>query len=80
MFLSQQDLIVEFLCEHSDIIIEIENNVCGKRHMAEMTTWPCIFLLDVFSSSVKLSSFALASKARIILHNSHLCTIFSRKH
>ena len=31
-------------------------------------------LLTVFSFSVKLSSFALASKAKIILHNSHLCT------
>ena len=37
--------------------------------------------LVVFSSSVKLSSFALASKVRTILHYSPLCTIFcSRKY
>ena len=30
--------------------------------------------LAVFSFSVKLSSFALASKVRIILRYSHLCT------
>ena len=30
--------------------------------------------LAVFSFSVKSSSFALASKARIILHYSHFCT------
>ena len=32
--------------------------------------------LAVFSFSVKLSSFALASKARIILHDSYLKLIF----
>ena len=32
--------------------------------------------LAVFSFSVKLSSFALASNARIILHYSHLCAHF----
>ena len=32
--------------------------------------------LAVFSFSEKLSSFALASKARIILHYCHLCTHF----
>ena len=32
--------------------------------------------LAVFSFSVKLSSLALASKVRIVLHYSHLCTHF----
>lgn len=37
--------------------------------------------LAVFSLSVKVSSFALASKIRIILHYSPICVlIFSRKH
>ena len=37
--------------------------------------------LPVFSFSVKLSSFALAIKIRIILHYSPICVlIFSRKH
>ena len=35
--------------------------------------------LAVFSFSVKSSSFALASKARISLHCSHLCTLYSKK-
>ena len=36
--------------------------------------------LAVFSFSVKLGSFSLASKARMILHYSYLCINFSRKH
>ena len=35
--------------------------------------------LVVFSFSVELSSFALASKTRIILHYSHLCAHFLRR-
>ena len=35
--------------------------------------------LVVFSFSAKLSSFALASKVRIILHYSHPCTNFFKK-
>ena len=35
--------------------------------------------LAVFSFSVKSSSFALASKARISLHYSHLCTLYFKK-
>ena len=35
--------------------------------------------LAVFSLSVKLSSFALASKVRIILHYSNLCTNYFKK-
>ena len=35
--------------------------------------------LAVFSFLVKLRSFALASKARIILHYSHLCSHFYKK-
>ena len=36
-------------------------------------------LLAVFSLSEKLRSFASASKARIILHYSHLCTLIFKK-
>ena len=36
--------------------------------------------LAVFSFSVKLSSFTVASKARISLHYSHLLLFISRKH
>ena len=39
-----------------------------------------MFTLYLLSFTVKLSSFGLAAKARIILHRSHLCTILSRKH
>ena len=35
--------------------------------------------LAVFSFSVKLRNFALASKARIILYYSHLCTLYFKK-
>ena len=35
--------------------------------------------LAVFSFSVKSSSLALASKARISLHYSHLCTFYFKK-
>ena len=35
--------------------------------------------LAVSSFSVKSSSFALASKARISLHFSHLCTLYFKK-
>ena len=48
---------------------------------AKMTRWAfCLtFARAVFSFPVKLSSFALASKALIILHYSHLCTYFFKK-
>ena len=35
--------------------------------------------LAVFSFSVKSSSFVLASKARISLHYSHVCTLYFKK-
>ena len=35
--------------------------------------------LAIFSFSVKLSSFASASKARISLHYSHLSTLYFKK-
>ena len=54
--------------------------------MAEMTTWPCMFSLHLPLTrffqliSVKMISFGLASKARILLHYSHLCnTNFFKK-
>ena len=46
----------------------------GKRQKYHMTMFICIYhsLFSVFS--VKLSSFALASNVKIILHYSHLCS------
>ena len=44
-----------------------------------VTMFILYLLLAVFSFSVKFSSFGLASKARIILHHSHLSTYFFKK-
>lgn len=49
--------------------------VCCLRQTVEMTMFTMYSPLSVFRFSVKLSSFALASKARIVLHYSHLCSI-----
>ena len=45
----------------------------------QVTMFTLYLPLSVFSFLVKLSSFALASKVRIILHYSHLCTNFFKK-
>ena len=43
-----------------------------------LTVFALYLPLAVFSFSLKLSCFALASKAKIILRYFHLCTYFSR--
>ena len=51
---------------------DIKNCVYGKRQNYDhVTLFTLYLLLAVFSFSVKLSSFALASQVRIILHYSH---------
>ena len=49
---------------------------CWNNHV---TTFTLNLALAVFNLSVKLSSFALASEVRIILHFSRLCIYFSKK-
>ena len=59
----------------------IKNYVYMCVYRSEHVTMFTLYLpLAVFSFSIKLSRFALASKVRIILrYYFHLCTIFSRK-
>ena len=44
-----------------------------------VTMFILYLLIAVFSFSVKSSSLALASKAKISLHYSHLCTLYFKK-
>ena len=44
-----------------------------------VTTFSLYFPLTVFRFSINLSSLALASKAKLILYSSHLCTNFFKK-
>ena len=62
-------------------IVEKRAGVESETETTEMTTTMYIlhFPFAVFSFSVKLSSLALASKVRIILHYSHLCIHFFKK-
>ena len=58
----------------SHYITEILNSVYSKGQTAEMTVFTLYLLHTFLSHSVKLSTFGLASKARTILHYSHLST------
>ena len=59
--------------------MRFRNTLAGNGRNDHVTMFILNLLLAVFSFLEKLSSFALASKARIILHFFLLCTL-SRKH
>ena len=59
--------------------LEVRNKQTANNRDAYLTMCTLYLPLGVFSSSVKLSNFALASKARIVLHYSHPCTHYFKK-
>ena len=80
LFLATQFLVRKTLhAQYLRIIERLRMTFTANVRYDHVTMFILYLPLAVFSFSVKSSSFALASKARISLHYSHLCTLYFKK-